>query len=648
MKRVLMRQLSALFILLCIAACTTAPEAINKFSDPIITKIYDLQDRRMTDSLLVLLRSTNPLYKAEAALAFASVQDSMASMALGSAMLEDKDQQVRINAAFALGQTGGFQALNALIPAIGDSDRLVVREALEALGKTIEKQDVSILRDYHSGDTLLREGQAWSFYRLALRKKGDSLITRKASGFLLPENSYQTRLAAAHYFSRSSSIQGSGFEDNLSNAALHDARPEVRMAATNGFRHLKADQALPLLKEIFHSDRDYRVRVSAIRVCQNFPPDRTQSIVFEGLKDSVEMVQVAASEVIRNLAERYPLTRIYDEIDPAQNPRVKANLFGALLKSISPNGTVDLIFDLYQKADLYPRAALLAALGETPSPMDKMAFGFLSAQLLNAKSEKIILSSAASAIVSMDKNTKAKIPKRDFLGIYIQAIAMGDAAVTGIVSSALADESLHYKEEIKDLHFLYQAKSKLTLPRDIESLQPLEEAIAYLEGKTKPGPHKNEFNHPVDWKLVKTIHRDQKVLIKTTKGEFIIQLDVEEAPGSTANFVDQLNKKYFDGKVFHRVVPNFVIQTGCNRGDGYGSEDYSIRSEFSGRRYTAGSVGMASAGKDTEGTQWFVTHSPTPHLDGKYTIFGEVVKGMQVVHQMDIGDRILEAKLIDE
>jgi cyclophilin family peptidyl-prolyl cis-trans isomerase len=93
-------------------------------------------------------------------------------------------------------------------------------------------------------------------------------------------------------------------------------------------------------------------------------------------------------------------------------------------------------------------------------------------------------------------------------------------------------------------------------------------------------------------------------------------------------------------------VPNFVIQGGCNRGDGWGSEDYSIRSEFSARHYTEGSVGMASAGKDTEGTQWFIAHSPTLHLDGRYTIFAVTVSGLDVVHKIEVGDKIISVTLI--
>ena len=167
----------------------------------------------------------------------------------------------------------------------------------------------------------------------------------------------------------------------------------------------------------------------------------------------------------------------------------------------------------------------------------------------------------------------------------------------GIIAGALGDSVLGYKAIIHDFTFLYEARKRLQLPKDIESLQPLVEAIAYFEGKGKPAPLKNAFNHPMDWKLIRSIPRDQRVLVRTTKGDLIMRLFVEETPGSVGNFVDLINKKYFDGRYFHRVVPNFVIQGGCNRGDGYGSEDYSIRSEFSLTRYTTGSMGMASAGK---------------------------------------------------
>jgi cyclophilin family peptidyl-prolyl cis-trans isomerase len=146
------------------------------------------------------------------------------------------------------------------------------------------------------------------------------------------------------------------------------------------------------------------------------------------------------------------------------------------------------------------------------------------------------------------------------------------------------------------------------------------------------------------------IPNGQRAVITTTKGRIVIELFVNESPGSVENFFSLASSHYYDGKVFHRVVPNFVIQGGCPRGDGFGGEDYSIRSELGPLRYKEGSVGMASAGKDTEGVQWFITHSPTPHLEGSYSIFGQVTEGMDIVNAIEVGDVIekIEFPSIDE
>ena len=98
--------------------------------------------------------------------------------------------------------------------------------------------------------------------------------------------------------------------------------------------------------------------------------------------------------------------------------------------------------------------------------------------------------------------------------------------------------------------------------------------------------------------------------------------------------------------IFHRVVPNFVVQGGDPRGDGWGGPGYALRTEISTLHFEAGSLGMASAGKDTEGSQFFITHSPQPHLDGRYTVFGKVVAGMEIVEGLQIGDGILAVEIL--
>jgi len=129
-------------------------------------------------------------------------------------------------------------------------------------------------------------------------------------------------------------------------------------------------------------------------------------------------------------------------------------------------------------------------------------------------------------------------------------------------------------------------------------------------------------------------------IVTTTKGTFTIELLPEAAPMTVDNFIQLARRHYFNGITIHRVVPNFVIQDGDPRGDGNGGPGYQIRCEINEAPYKRGAVGMALSGKDTGGSQWFVTHSPQPHLDGGYTVFGNVVAGMDVVDNIVRGDVI--------
>jgi cyclophilin family peptidyl-prolyl cis-trans isomerase/HEAT repeat protein len=137
-------------------------------------------------------------------------------------------------------------------------------------------------------------------------------------------------------------------------------------------------------------------------------------------------------------------------------------------------------------------------------------------------------------------------------------------------------------------------------------------------------------------------HIGEKVTatVVTSKGAFTIEFLPEEAPLTVNNFIQLARKGYFNGQKIPRVVPNFVIQAGDPRGDGNGGPGYQIRCEINEVPYERAAVGMALSGKDTGGSQWFVTHSPQPHLDGGYTVFGRVISGMEVVDNISRGDII--------
>ena len=135
----------------------------------------------------------------------------------------------------------------------------------------------------------------------------------------------------------------------------------------------------------------------------------------------------------------------------------------------------------------------------------------------------------------------------------------------------------------------------------------------------------------------------KKAVIETEKGKMVAELFSEDAPETVANFEKLIKEGYYDGLTFHRVIPNFVIQGGCPQGTGTGGPGYTIKCETANNphKHLRGSLSMAHAGKDTGGSQFFVCHSPQPHLDGMHTVFGRVIEGVDVVDQINAGDRMV-------
>jgi cyclophilin family peptidyl-prolyl cis-trans isomerase len=133
--------------------------------------------------------------------------------------------------------------------------------------------------------------------------------------------------------------------------------------------------------------------------------------------------------------------------------------------------------------------------------------------------------------------------------------------------------------------------------------------------------------------------------IATVRGTSRFELLAEDAPLTVESFRALAEKRFFDGIVIHRVVPDFVVQTGDPRGDGSGGPGYAIRDELNPARYARGAVGMALSGADTGGSQWFVALSPQLHLDGGYTVFGRVLEGLDVLDRTEQDDRLVSVRV---
>jgi cyclophilin family peptidyl-prolyl cis-trans isomerase len=142
-------------------------------------------------------------------------------------------------------------------------------------------------------------------------------------------------------------------------------------------------------------------------------------------------------------------------------------------------------------------------------------------------------------------------------------------------------------------------------------------------------------------------HVSPMAYIDTDKGLIQIELAVLDAPRTVTNFVSLARRNFLGSTPWHRVVPNFVVQDGDPRGDGEGSPGYTIRDEINQRPHLRGTVGMARDWEDTGGSQFYITLSPQPHLDGRYTVFGHVVSGMEVVDRLSHGDLIRSVRVWD-
>ncbi|HYC78486.1 MAG TPA: peptidylprolyl isomerase [Planctomycetota bacterium] len=172
-------------------------------------------------------------------------------------------------------------------------------------------------------------------------------------------------------------------------------------------------------------------------------------------------------------------------------------------------------------------------------------------------------------------------------------------------------------------------------------------ARAALERRGKPAPPAAEVD-PEGVDLAPYLEAARRALdptpitarVTTDRGVLTFRMRPDVAPLTVRRFAALARAKFYDGLLFHRVVPGFVAQAGCPRGDGWGGSAETLRCETSASPYMRGTLGMALAGKDTGGSQWFVTHRRTPHLEGKYTVFGELVDGFDALDALVQGDRI--------
>jgi len=632
--------------------------------DEIVQKIYNFQNLRQTDSLISYFDSENPSYRYISAIAFASCQDENAISNL-EGLLDDPIEKIRTAAAYSIGQIGGQNAESILLKGFDKNDTLFVNQnfnktVLEAIGKcgSINTLKYIGIADYEGRDTL-EEGQALALYRFALKKKTTKDGTSKMLKIVKDKNKpVFTRVIAANYLGKSQDTIGITEALDLMKI-ITDAKDDlnVRMQLVIAVSKTKFDLIQKQLIANYKKERDYRVKCNIIRSLKNFPYVEVQSIVFSALKENNTHVNHTASQFFvdngnqKDAAVYWRLGR-----DTLLEWETKINLFTAANKHAAPwneslvwsvNNDLKKIWKDTTLSD-YKRAAAikgLAQYGWNYKYIIKESFAQNSAVLKTACMEGLSIIANRKDFNRFYGLGKNKV-RKNLSSAFSEAMNNGDAAMKAIVAEVLANKKLDYKSLFDNSSFLHVALRSLKLPQETETAYSIQKAIDYFEGNETEKNKAPAPNHPIDWDIINNLDSIPLATFITNKGNFQVELFPELAPSAVSNFAKLTMRNFYNKKPIHRVVSNFVIQGGCPRGDGYGSLDYTIESELPMANYSdEGYLGMADAGIHTAGTQWFITHSPALHLDGKYTIFGKVKSGMNVVHEIMKGDLVNEIKM---
>ncbi len=628
--------------------------------DPVFQQIHDYQDRQQMDSLYQFFNHENATYRYLSAVAFGSIRQPEAINQLVT-LLSDEVPEVRAGTAYALGQIGDAAAEEYLIDAFDQTDTAGVykkahRAILEAIGKCGKPETLELLgtiSTYEPTDTALLEGQAWGIYRYALRgitsRSGTDRMVELAANTSYPQ---RIRFIAANYLSRAQDIQ----LDSLQAAPLarvfqNETNANIRMALAMALGKAQSSTARQALIQQYQKETDYRVKCDILRALRNFPYEEVQALAIQAVRDPNIHVATRAAQffVANGIPQDATLYwRLAKDTVPAAT---SIELYGAALRHISPayqqyrNAMNYELRRRFQDAESpYLKAAALRALAEWG-----WNFRFIQRNGFDMEQHPAVRTASVEALAGLCQNDQfsrffgnSTTIARE-LSIYLkEAIRTGDPGMVAAAAGGLRVPERNFQAFLADSLVVFEnALNELELPKEIETYNALAETIAFLRGNEDFEPRKPTYNHPIDWEVFNTLTMDSRVIIRTSRGDITMRLLPDIAPGSCVNFVRLAKDGFYDGKNFHRVVPNFVIQGGCPRGDGYGSLDYTIRSELPMVYYDReGLVGMASAGNHTEGVQFFITHAPAPHLDGNYTIFGRVIEGMDVVHDIRPGDVI--------
>ena len=642
--------------------------------------ILQLEDERQLrgggGDLLTLLTDPEARVRRRSALALGRVRLPEAIPALTTMLQSEVDPEVKQMAAFAMGLIGDAAAAPALMTALTDPDPLIQGRAAEALGLLAHKpaaQAIGAMVATHVNANALN---GLNPDDMGYPKASGVEAVRLGAYALVRLGSYDALAAAL--IDRNGRPRSRWWPVAFAFQRINDPRAATvlldllsgegqltRAFAARGLATAKDQRAVtPLLAAAEDAGVPLAVRIQAVRGIAALG-DARGGAVMGRLITGQRIDQNLQLEAITALAQLRDSTAVELLIDlvSAEWPSVRAAALNALART-DVDTFMSSISALDPDAHWSVRASMATTLGELgrdraqapltmmlndadqrviPSVLDALAkVGAANAgdaMLARLKADDPVVRAAAARGLATIKAPNAvaalteafQTGQRD--GLYVARTAALDALTTldpaaarSVLASALSDRDWAVRM------------------RAAENLKKMDSAADVSSMRPAPPPSVPELA-AVD-AMVAPQYSPQ-AYIDTSKGTIQFELAVLDAPRTVANFIALVRKNYFRGVQLHRVVPDFVVQDGDPRGDGEGGPGYTIRDEINQRPYLRGTVGMALDWADTGGSQFFITHSPQPHLDARYTVFGQVVSGMDIVDRLQQWDTIDRIRVWD-
>ena len=593
-------------------------------------------------------------------------------------LFADEEPEVRQMAAFALGLIGDAAARPALLAVLGDADPGVQGRAAEALGVIGDRADAEavsgMVRTHVAAGALdgvvaddltyplapAVEAARLGLYALVRLGSFDALWAAAVDASGQPASPWwpiayaiqrlgdprggPTLIALLNTPGRyTAAFAARGLGVMKAQAAVAPLRQIVEGRAAPSAVVIQAIRALaaigdsattPLLTRIVVDvGGDATLRLEAMTALAVLATADSLDLLLDLMSDNSPAVRGAAMRTLARVDSDTFLSTL-SGLDPDRDWTVRA-AEAAALATLPPARTQARLSMLLQDRDLRVVSAVLAALAASKAP------GAEAMLVERLKTDDFAVQAAAASGLA-ELKAVAAVPAlveayRASLGAITYVARAAILAALTRIDATVARPLL--EDALRDREWAVRVRAAALLREGGAAAGVAEAAI-------RPATAGRAIAEQ-EWQALVSPRFSPHAYIETDRGVIEIELAILDAPQTAASFVALARKGFFDGIAIHRVVQDFVVQAGDPRGDGEGGPGYSIRDEINMRPYLRGTVGMALDWEDTGGSQFFITHSPQPHLDGRYTVFGHVVAGMEVVDRLVPGDVIRRVRIWD-